>query len=295
VSSTGGISRAQAQVDPGRWLNAALFGLAVLGALAGASILFLHLTRDPLADVHAYYDAATRLNRGLPLYEQTATTETSHYYFYPPLLAILFRPLARLPFEVAAAIWEVFLLAVFAATIWLLGLRNRWTWLALGWLAPAVAWSLVVAQAHVLVTFLMTLGTPLGLAFAGHLKVFPALAAIYWIGRRDWARFRRFVAWLVGITVFCLVLEPNGTIAFLSFPSFELVGEVTNLSPYAVSPLLWAGMVVALAVASLVLARTRYGWLSAVAITVFANPRLLLYQFSSFLAAVRPPAGERDV
>ena len=63
------------------------------------------LTTDPAADVHAYYEAGARLNAGQPLYEQSATVEGSHYYFYPPLLAVAFRPLALLPFEVAAAIW----------------------------------------------------------------------------------------------------------------------------------------------------------------------------------------------
>ena len=88
--------------------------------------------------------------------------------------------------------------------------------------------------------FLLTLGTPFGLALAGSLKVFPALAAVYWLGRRDWPMLGRFVAWGLGLAALSFVLEPSGTIAFLTFPKFELVGEVTNLSPYAISPVLWA-------------------------------------------------------
>ena len=38
------------------------FALAVLGGLAGAYIFVLHVTTDPAADVHAYYDAGARLN-----------------------------------------------------------------------------------------------------------------------------------------------------------------------------------------------------------------------------------------
>jgi hypothetical protein len=272
----------------------ALFALAVVGALIGLYIGLVHVDRDPAADVHAYYEAGQRLNAGIPLYEQTVSTDGSRYYFYPPLLAIAFRPLALLPFEVAASIWVLLMVLALTGTVWLLGVRNRWGWLALGWLAPAIAWALTIGQAHVATTFLMTLGTPFGLALAGHLKIFPALAAVYWLGLRDWRRLRWFVGWSLGLAILSFVLEPNGSIAFLGFPSLDLVGEVMNLSPYAISPVLWGVLVVALGAASLVFARTRYGWLAAVALSVFANPRLLMYQLSSFLAAVRVPGRPAD-
>ena len=67
---------------------------AVVGLLLGIETVVLHLTTDPLADVHAYYDAGARLNAGQPLYDQPATTDEADFYRYPPLLAILFRPLA---------------------------------------------------------------------------------------------------------------------------------------------------------------------------------------------------------
>ena len=65
---------------------------AAIGLLIGLWALQLHLRMDPLADVRAYYDAGARLNAGLPLYEQAATTNEAAFYRYPPLLAILFRP-----------------------------------------------------------------------------------------------------------------------------------------------------------------------------------------------------------
>ena len=83
-------------------------------------------------------------------------------------------------------IWMALLVASLAGSIWLAGIRNRWTWYVLGWLAAPIAWSLVIGQAQILVMFLLTLATPFGLALAGSLKVFPALAAVYWLGRRDW-------------------------------------------------------------------------------------------------------------
>ena len=89
-----------------RGVQAVLVVSAVLGALIGLQTLVLHLTLDPLADVRAYYDAGARLNAGLPLYDQPAGTDDAAFYRYPPLLAVAFRPLALLPFETAALIWE---------------------------------------------------------------------------------------------------------------------------------------------------------------------------------------------
>ena len=77
--------------------------IAVAGLLAGLDTLVLHLSLDPLADVHAYYDAGARLNAGAPLYPSTADPNAPEFYRYPPLLAILFRPLALLPFPAAGS------------------------------------------------------------------------------------------------------------------------------------------------------------------------------------------------
>jgi hypothetical protein len=277
-----------------RATNLVAFSFAVLGALVGVYIFVLHATTDPAADVHAYYEAGARLNAGAPLYEQAASVTGSHYYFYPPLLAVAFRPLALLSFEVASTIWMAVVVGALVGSIWLAGVRNRWTWYVLGWLAAPIAWGLVIGQAHIIVMYLLTLGTPFGLALAGHLKVFPALAAIYWLGRRDWQMLSRFVLWGLGLTALSFVLEPSGTIAFLSFPNLELIGEVTNLSPYAISPALWAVTVAALAVAALLLGRTRFGWFMALLLSVLAGPRLHLYQFSSLFAIRRVPASSRD-
>src|SRR5689334_25441209 len=158
----------------------------LVGVALGVETVILHLVTDPLADVHAYYDAGARLNAGQPLYEQPATTDEAAFYRYPPLLAILFRPLALLPFETAALIWEALLIVLFVGTLVRLGLRNPWTWIVTGWLAAPIAWSLAVGQAQVAVTFLVALGAPWGIALAGHLKILPVIVAIYWLGRRDW-------------------------------------------------------------------------------------------------------------
>ena len=261
---------------------------AVVGVLIGIDTLLLHLRLDPLADVHAYYDAGARLNAGLPLYVQPAGTDDAAFYRYPPLLAVIFRPLALLPFQTAALIWEAVLLVLFGATIVRMGVRNSWTWLVTAWLAAPIAWSLAVGQAQVAVTFFMALGSPWAIAMAANLKLLPALVAVYWIGRREWRAVGRFAAWCVGLFVVSLVLEPTGTIAFLGFPDLSQVGDVENRSLYAISQLLWAAFAALLAGLALRFAPTRWGWPLAVGLSVLVNPRLLMYQLSTLKAAVQP-------
>jgi len=269
-----------------RWV---FIAASVLGLVIGLDTLVLHLRIDPLADVRAYYDAGARLNAGLPLYIQPATTDDPGFYRYPPLLAILFRPLALLPYQTAALIWEGLLIVLFAGTLVRLGLRNEWTWIVTGWLAAPIAWSLAVGQAQVAVTFLVALGSPWAVAFAGHLKILPVIVAIYWIGRRDWRALGRFAAWFVGLTVFSFVVEPAATIAFLGFSDLAQVGSVENRSLYAISPLLWAAFVIGLLGLALRYAPMRSGWALAVGASVLVSPRLLMYQLSTLQAAVRSP------
>jgi hypothetical protein len=266
-----------------------LFALAVIGALAGAYVFWVHATTDPLADVHAYYDAGARLNAGLPLYPAGADPNAAEFYRYPPLLAMAFRPLALMPFDVAAGIWEALVLAAFGATLWHLGFRRPATWLAVGMLGLPIAWTLAIGQAQAIVTLLLTLGNPWAVALAGHLKLLPFLVGLYWLGRRDWRNLGRFLAWSLCLGLLQLVLEPANTLAFMGLTNLGQVGEVHNFSPYALSPLLWGALVVVGVGVTLRLGRTRWGWSAAVALSVLATPRLLTYMLITLLACLRRP------
>jgi hypothetical protein len=265
-----------------------LVAAAVLGILLGINTLIRHLSSDPLADIHAYYDAATRLNQGLPLYAQTATTNQAEFYRYPPLLAIAFRPLALLPFGAAAAIWEILVLGSMVATIAVLRPGRR-GWLLFGMLALPIIWSLTIGQAQVPVTLLLAIGSPWSVALATNLKVFPALVVIWWLGRRDWASLGRFAIGLAVLGVVQLVLEPAGTLDYPSVFNLGQVGDVNNISPYGFSPLVWGLLVVVGAVAAFRLAPTRWGWAASVALSVLASPRLLVYQLMTLVAGLRAP------
>ncbi|MBI3746440.1 MAG: DUF2029 domain-containing protein [Chloroflexi bacterium] len=272
----------------------ALFALAVIGGLAGFYVLWLHLTTDPLADARAYFDAAHRLNAGLPLYPPTADTNAAEFYRYPPLLAIILRPFALLPYEYFAILWEAVLAALFVATIKRLG-GGRRTWLALGILGIPIGWTLGIAQAQVIVTYLMAVGQPWSIALGGQLKLFPILVAVWWLGRRDWQAVGAVVGWTLILVLAQAFLEPAGSRAFLGIVGPDQVGDVRNISPWAISPILWAVLAATGAVAAVLLAPTRWGWPAAVALATLTSPRLLVYMLMGLLAAVRepdPPAGE---
>lgn len=272
-----------------RFARLGVFALATVGALAGVGILWIHLTSDPLADVRAYYDAGARLNAGLPLYPAAADPNAAEFYRYPPLLAIAFRPLALLPFPAAAGIWEAVVIASLVGTLWWVGLRRRETWLAVGILGLPIAWCVAIGQAQVLLTFLTAIGAPWSIALAANLKLFPALVALWWIGRRDRRSVAAFATWSAGLAFLQLVLAPQATLDFLGTLTLDQVGDVRNISPYSVSPLLWAVLVGAGVVLALRLAPTRWGWAAAVVMSVLATPRLLVYMLMALLAALRPP------
>ncbi len=268
----------------------ALYGAAFVGAVLGIVDLWYWFTlAHPIVDFHAYYEAAARLNAGQTLYLPERDPFFPDFYRYPPLLAILMRPLALLDYETAARVWFGILLGATILTAVVLGVRRRATWLAMGILGLPLAWSLGIGQAQVLVTLFLAIGSPWAIALATQIKILPALVALYWIGRRDWRSLGEFIGISAALLVFQLVLAPTETLDFPKVFGLDQVGVVSNLSPYGVSRLLWVGLVVAGAIATLVLARTRWGWAAAVSLSVLSSPRLLLYMFSSLWATVRQP------
>lgn len=290
--------RATSQIVPAttRVANLLLFAAAVVGALAGLGVAWMHVLGDPLADARAYYEAAVRLNEGLPLYPAGIDPNGNEIYLYPPMLAIVLRPLALLPFEAFALLWELVVVASFVALVRYLGVRQRRTWIAIGILGVPIGWALSVAQAHVPMTFLIALGQPWSIAIAANLKLTPALIAIWWLGRRDFQSFFAFAIYTGLMALAQLLLAPDATLNYFKAIGWDQVGQVRNWSPYAQSPALWVALLLVGALVTLGLARTRFGWAAAVTFATLAPPRLLVYMFTGLLAALRHPkvAGEPD-
>jgi len=81
------------------------------------------------------------------------------------------------------------------------------------------------------VTFLTAVGGPWSIALATNLKLFPALVAVWWIGRRDWRALGLFTAWLAGLALPQLVLEPQATIDFLRTLTLGQIGRSATSRP----------------------------------------------------------------
>ena len=271
---------------------AVLAATSIVGALSGLLHLWVHVQNDFLNDVPAYYNAAQRLNAGLPLYPPNADPDLADYYRYPPLLAILARPFALLPFPVFGALWEAGTIVVLYLFVYRLGFTRR-TAITMGLLGSQLGDVVGIGQAHAHVAWLMALGTPWSIALAGQLKLFPALIALYWIGRGEYRQFFQFVAWSLGLIVFQFVLGPGNLVDFAKVLTLENVGNFDNWSPYAISPGLWFALVLAFALITPFAARTRFGWPIAVFYATLVNPRLFGYHLLTLGAAVRKPDDEK--
>ena len=141
---------------------------------------------------------------------------------------------------------------------------------------------------------MLTLGSPASVAIAGSLKLMPGA------GRRllDRPPGAPPVAppWRLGssaLGLFQLVLEPAATLAYIRLEwlngAFALPQHLAVCDPPG--PVgRDRGRPVVL---SLRYAPTRYGWPFAVALSVFAYPRLLVYQLLTLLAAFGGPPARR--
>lgn len=270
-----------------RALALVLIASACVGVLLGLETVVFHLSTDPLIDIKRYYLAGQRLNAGQPLYGQVSP-DTAATYLYPPLLAILFRPLALLPLAVVDVLWEALVLLSFGLTLRRIGV-SRPVLLVLAWLALPIGWALSIGQAEPILTLLLAIGAPWAVALAGSVKLLPWLAAAYWLARRDWAAIGRLAAWIVALFALQLLLAPGDTVAFLRLGWLHGTLDVNAVGLWVVSPVLWAGGTLLAVAAVFALARTQHGWAAAVVLTVVANPRLLVYQLAALVAGFGGP------
>ena len=140
-----------------------------------------------------------------------------------------------------------------------------------------------------MLTLFTAIGAPWSIALAANIKLFPAAVCLWWIGRRDWRRFGQFIAAIVILALIQLILAPQASLDYLTAISLHQVGEVRNISPYAMSPLLWAVLVALGVLVVLRLAPTRWGWPAAVTLSVVGTPRLLIYMLMTLIAVLSPP------
>ena len=183
------------------------------------------------------------------------------------------------------------LFACFALTIVRLGPRRRSTWLVMGMLALPTGWSLVIGQAQVVVTLHDGPGGAVGDRVRGEPQDLPG-ARRDLVGRPARRPVARVVRGLDGRAD--RRSSSSSSRRTLAIPVQQLglgqVGDVENRSLYALSPIVWAIAVAAGVIVAWRLAPTRYGLGGrGGAVSVFATPRLLIYQLSTLVAALREP------
>ncbi len=223
-----------------------LTALILLLFLPGVYLTIADLTPAPhQEDFGAYYLAARALATGESPYDANAArrlaaaagVEQHSPYIYPPLLALLLRPIAALPYSAAAAIWFVLSAAALLAALSLLRpvvqlpwRRYRWV-CAAAFFLPPVHHTLQHGQiTHFLLLMIVAaaLSRPAGSAWAGiaaALKVFPAtLAAVYALSGRV-VGLVTMVGSAVALTLAGALAEPAATAEFVQRVGPQLAVE----------------------------------------------------------------------
>ncbi len=210
-----GVARRNLYTTAVAGLGLAALALCLLGLVRNLPALWPH---PQPADLGDYYAAATILNRGsaAELYNRAMQDQiarsvglpgVANGYVYLPFLAVLLRPLALLPFEMAAILWLAANLLALAVSVWLLldlaALpRTPFTFVgacAFSLLLPPVTSSLVYGQVNILLLALLAgawhclrdagrrdgrAGLLLGLSVA--LKLYPGVLILPLMARGRW-------------------------------------------------------------------------------------------------------------
>lgn len=141
-AGTGGLA------DFGRAALLIVAPLLLLVFIAGDVWNWHRVARTPV-DFHIFWIAGKHYLHGHSPYGHSV----SEAFVYPPPAALLFAPLALLPYHVAAGVFLVVSLAAVLGALWLLGVRDRLLYAAT-FLSPAVLTALTIGT----ITPLLLLG-----------------------------------------------------------------------------------------------------------------------------------------
>jgi hypothetical protein len=212
------------------------FALIFIWGLFTAVFILTSLYKaGSMHDYNAYYQAAQRLNDGMPLYNEIEVTRA---YLYPPLLAQLLAPLDRLlPANENAVIWIVFNIFCLLLTTFLLAtqFKNKWKryfiWILPFLFLPVIEtftngqivsiMSLLIVGAMVAYKHNHPMLVGICLAFATWLKIYPIVIIFYFILRRDWRVV--IYAFVVGMALLFLQISLSNVDLVLSFFTHTLV------------------------------------------------------------------------
>ena len=276
-------------------------GFAVLGAVSLALVLVFWYSHGAWpGDTFTYELAGQRLNTGGQIYD---LRPTDYWYaagpplYGPPLIAVIWRPLAALPVLSGVAIW---LIAMALATLWAVVLILLEVPL-LGGLATillSLSLGLLIGVGNVDGLILLAMigvwrmrdhpglaGSLLG--FAVTLKLTPALLVVLLVSTRRWRAIGFVVLTGIGLTIIVSALsnDPGIIVRYLA-----VMRDGLN------SGFPWARYVVIVAAGAVLLSSRRrpsLGFSIAIVAIPFASPVTALHTFAVMLAALAPLAGYR--
>jgi hypothetical protein len=246
----------------------------------GISFLYWAAAEWKMPDAGAYWQAALRLRAGEELYPAFTNVEASEVYRYTPWFAWLTVPFTFLPIQVAGFIWSVILVIASTVAVWPLVQERRWLLVAFFW--PILIGISANGNVHALMLAPLVLGLerrsgPLWIAVAASLKAVPILLVLVYVARRQWGR----AAVALGLTA--LLVAP--------VLLYDLSGYTTSVGEAGLligTLPVYVAVVGAAAVITLLLARTRWAWLSAATAMALALPRFFVYDVTLLLVGTVP-------
>jgi hypothetical protein len=265
---------------PRRWV----IGL-VLALLFATTIVRIWLIANQwgFEDVDAYWDAATRLKTGQPLYPLGVDPDNYRVFRYAPWFAWLWVPITSLPQPLVEWVWGgILAAATIAILVALVRLRSGAS-LALAMLLSPWLLSLVqVGNIQPLVVAALGFGmsrrtAPLWIGITASLKAVPILWVIVLLARRQWLAMAASAAVAAVLAASFLPYDLRGYVTDPGRSAFSLY--------YYISPQAWAiGAVLSVAVA-VYLAWIRSDWVwPAVAVAVMLVAPRSHVTYATYLA-----------
>ena len=302
-----------------RSLATRAFWILLCGALPLLALYFAIapnvLGDSQAADFHFnYYYAAEAIRAGENFYPPPdfvvrGPGDLIIDYVYPPLVALLTVPWTLLPVGLAEVLFQFLLVAVFVATLVLLGVRD-WRCYGLAFLWPPVTDAVATGNMSILLGFAAAVvwvyrdrarvaGAALGVSIAAKVFLWPLTVWLAVSGRA------RAAAWSVGVAV-ATVLASWAVVGFRGFAEYpDLVRRLTDRMdersysvyalgvdvglPAGVAWGLWLATAVAVLGACVVLARRgdeQRAFVLALAAAIAFSPIVWLHYFALLLVAV---------
>lgn len=266
-----------------RWV--VLIGLYLLLGLLGA--WYLMDTTQVGADLATYQRAGEALWKTGDPYANALSVPEDYRYRYPPLLAMVIPVLGWPP------LWYALILA---ATVVPMVVAYRVSGptglLPVALLVGAWGQQLLNGNAQAIVIAILAIvpfagaAGGVGLALATMLKLHPALAVVWYVGRREW----KALAWYVGAMAILTLIQLPWLAAMIDFYVNDPAATTTipGMSLRALGAVPWLLGTAAFGVAAWRFASSRYGWLLVTIFQLAALPRVLLVNLALLLAAPLP-------